>query len=139
MAFLQARGACMRLDKTQRRFLAGAVLGLAFFLIEAGVVEILLAMDDACRLQVSRLRLPTDPFAVCMAEWKWYLLRAISRGILWDGSPLASWLIMGGFYGLVGGLSAQFFRRRGIVVFLLAQAAVVAFLAGLGYVRQFVG
>jgi len=46
---------------------------------------------------------------------------------------------MGAFYGLVGGLSAQVFRRRGIVVFLLAQAAVVAFLAGLGYVRQFVG
>ncbi len=129
----------MRLDRTQRRFLAGAALGLALFLVEAGVVEILLAMDDACRLQVSRLRLPTDPFTVCMAEWKWYLLRAVSRGILWDGSPLLSWLIMGAFYGLVGGLSAQVFRRRGIVVFLLAQAAVVAFLAGLGYVRQFVG
>jgi len=132
----------LRLEPAQRRFLVGATLALAFFLIEAGIVEIALGKDEACRAQVARMRLPTDPFSVCLPEWKWHLLLAASRGAAWafssDASPFYGWLAMGVFYAVVGGVSAQVFRKWGFVAFLCVHAAAVALFAGLGFLRGFI-
>jgi len=131
-----------RLDKRAKIFLIGALLAAAVFLIEAGVAEILIAMDQECRASIASIRLAPDPFDVCASEWQWYLMRAMSRGIAWvinlDSAPIIGWLTMGLVYALIGGSVAQMFRGRGFVVFLIAQVGLVAALMGLGYFRQFI-
>jgi hypothetical protein len=132
----------MRFDTRSKIFIVGALLAGALFLIEAGVSEIMIAVDQECREAISSLRLAPDVFEVCGSEWQWYLVRATSRGISWvvneDSAPIIGWLSMGLIYSLLGGLSARYFRARGIIAFLLAQAGLIAALMGLGYFRQFI-
>jgi hypothetical protein len=132
----------LRLDGRARVFVIGALLAGALFLIEAGIAEILIAMDQECRASIASIRLAPDPFDVCASEWQWYLVRAISRGIPWvinpDSAPIIGWLMMGAIYALLGGISSQTFRGRGIIAFLIAQIGLVAALMGLGYFRQFI-
>lgn len=132
----------IRLDGRTKVFVLGALLAAALFLIEAGIAEILIAMDQDCRASISSVRLAPDPFQVCASEWQWYLVRALSRGIVWifnqDSAPFIGWITMGLIYSLVGGMSAQAFKGRGVVAFLIAQVGIVAALMGLGYFRQFI-
>jgi hypothetical protein len=132
----------LRLDGRARVFVIGALLAGALFLIEAGIAEILIAMDQECRASIASIRLAPDPFNVCAPEWQWYLVRALSRGIPWvinqESAPIIGWLSMGAFYAILGGISGQTFRGRGFIVFLIAQAGMVATLMGLGYFSQFI-
>lgn len=130
------------LGARERYFLIGAVLALALFLVEAGVAEILIGSDTACRLALSRQRLPPDPFTVCHPEWVWFMLRSVARGWAWlfntnTSLPLA-WISMGGYYALAGGISAQLDRRNSILLLIMIQIATIAIVAGLGYIRQFI-
>ena len=132
----------IRLDGRTKVFVLGALLAAAFFLIEAGIAEILIAMDQECRASIASVRLAPDPFQVCATEWQWYLVRALSRGVVWvinqDSTPFIGWITMGLIYSFVGGASAQTFRGRGGVAFLIVQIGMVAALMGLGYFRQFI-
>ncbi len=132
----------LKLDKRTKIFIVGALLAAALFLIEAGIAEILIAMDQECRLSIASIRLGPDPYDACASEWQWYLMRAMSRGIPWvlnlESAPLVGWVVMGLVYSLLGGTVAQLFRKQGIIVFLIAQTGLVAALMGLGYFRQFI-
>lgn len=132
----------LRLDSYTKVFLVGALLAGALFLVEAGIAEIFIAIDQECRASIASVRLAPDPFDVCGSEWQWYLSRATSRGIAWvinhESAPLLGWLTMGLVYSFVGGLSAQTFRDRGVVAFLIAQIGIIAALTGLGFFRQFI-
>lgn len=132
----------IRLDARTKVFIVGALFAGALFLVEAGIAEILIAIDQDCRASISSVRLAPDPFDVCASEMQWYLARATSRGIVWvvnrDSAPIVGWLTMGFIYALTGGLSAQTFRGKGIVAFLIAQVGIIAALTGLGYFRQFI-
>jgi hypothetical protein len=132
----------IRLDTRTRIFVIGALLAGAFFLIEAGIAEIMIAVDQECRASISSLRLAPDAFEVCDSEWKWYLVRATSRGIAWvinrESAPIIGWITMAFVYSVLGGVSAQMFRGRGIIAFLLIQVGMIAVLMGLGYFRQFI-
>jgi hypothetical protein len=131
-----------RLRQSELKWIVGAVLALALFLIEAGVAEILIGNDDACREALYRMRLAPDAFSACQPEWVWFMLRALSRGWPWfvkASSPAAlGWVVMGIYYAVLGGMSQQFSRRSGWIIFLAFQLATVAIIAGLGYVRQFI-
>ncbi len=132
----------LKLDQTQKTFLVGALLAVAFFLIAAGVVEIAIAIDQDCRDSVASVRLSPDPFTVCLPEWKYYGLRAASRGVVWslnpEAAPIFGWLVMGLIYAFLGGISAQVFGRKGIIVFLGLVIALVALISGLGYMKTFI-
>lgn len=132
----------LKLDQTQKMFLIGVLLAMAFFLITAGVVEIAIAIDQDCRDTVASVRLAPDPFTVCMPEWKYYALRAASRGVVWffnpEGSPILGWFVMGLIYAVLGGICAQVFARRGIITFLGLILAIVALIAGLAYMKTFI-
>lgn len=132
----------LKLDQTQKTFLMGALLAMAFFLIAAGVVEISIAIDQDCRDSVASVRLAPDPFTVCLPEWKHYGLRAASRGVVWvlnpEAAPILGWLVMGLIYAILGGISAQVFGRKGIIVFIGLVLAVVALISGLGYMKTFI-
>jgi hypothetical protein len=132
----------LKLDQTQKTFLIGALLAVAFFFIAAGIVEIAIGMDQECRDSVAAVRLSPDPFTVCLPEWKHYGLRAVSRGVVWafnpEASPIFGWLVMSLIYAVLGGISAQVFGRRGIIAFLGMFLALIALFAGIGFMKTFI-
>jgi len=132
----------LKLDQTQKTFLIGALLATAFFFIVAGIAEIAIAMDQECRDSVAAVRLSPDPFTVCLPEWKYYGLRAVSRGVVWafnpEAAPIFGWLVMSLIYAVLGGINAQAFGRRGIIAFLGIFLALIALFAGLGFMKTFI-
>ena len=130
------------LDRSQKKFLVGALLAMAFFLIAAGIAEIAIAVDQNCRDSWAVIRFSPDPFTVCLPEWKYYGLRAVSRGVAWvinpETSPFFGWLAMSIIYGFMGGVIAQGIKRQGILLFLGLFLAIVAMMAGLGYLMKFI-
>ena len=132
----------LKLDQTQKTFLIGALIAMAFFFIAAGIAEIAIAMDQECRDSVAAVRLSPDPFTVCLPEWKHYGLRAVSRGVVWtfstEAAPIFGWLVMSMIYAVLGGISAQVFGRRGIIAFLGMFLALLALFAGIGFMKTFI-
>jgi len=127
----------------QQRFLVGALLAMAFFLIEAGVAEIYLARDAQCQAMIDSLRIGFSSQDVCTPKWVVFMLGALSRGIvglLWPKAPsIFAWLSMGGFYAVLGGGCGQMSPRWGMLIYLAGHIMLVALLAGLGYLSQFIG
>lgn len=132
----------LKFDQTQKTFLIGALLAMAFFFIAAGIAEIAIAMDQECRDSAAAVRLSPDPFTVCLPEWKHYGLRAVSRGVVWafspETTPIFGWLVMSLIYAVLGGICAQVFGRRGIIAFLGIFLALIALFAGLGFMKTFI-
>ena len=126
----------------QRQFLVGALLAAAFFLVEAGVAEIYLARNDQCQAMIDNLRIGFGSQDVCMPDWVVFMLGAVSRGfvgLLWPKAPsIFAWLSMAGFYAGLGGGCGQISPRWGILVYLAGHIMLVAILAGLGYLSQFI-
>jgi hypothetical protein len=122
--------------------MVGALFAAAFFLVEAGIAEILLANHAQCEAMVSNMRLRYGLQEVCTPEWVVYMLNAISRGIvglIWPEVPaFMAWLTMGGLYAIAGGGCGQLSPRWGVVIYLAGHIALVALLAGLGYISQFI-
>lgn len=139
---VKAKRSKMRVSD-QQRFLIGALLATAFFLIEAGVAEIYLARDAQCQAMIDNLRIGFSSQDVCMPKWVVFMLGALSRGIvglLWPKAPsILAWLSMGGFYAVLGGGCGQMSSRWGILIYLAGHIMLVALLAGLGYLSQFIG
>jgi hypothetical protein len=131
-----------RLDKNQRRAVLGALLAASFFLVEAGVIEIILGVDQECRRSIRSLRLAPDPFTACMPEWEWLFLNAASRGFVWllnqAASALLAGLIMGVVYSIIGAACAYLFRGRGVLAYLVIHLSIVAGVAGLSYLGQYI-
>jgi hypothetical protein len=131
-----------KLSSIQRRALLGALIAASFFLIEAGVIEILLGLDQDCRRTVASLRLAPDPFSACMPEWEWMFMHSASRGFLWLFSPsspaLLASIIMGLVYSIIGAFSATTFKSKGILVFLAVHTFLVTTIAGLSYLGRFI-
>ena len=125
-----------------QRFMVGALFAAAFFLVEAGVAEILISNNARCEAMVSGMRLRFGVQDVCTPDWVVYMLGAISRGILgviFPGAPaFLAWLTMGGIYALAGGGCGQLSPRWGVAIYLAGHIALVALLAGLGYISQFI-
>jgi hypothetical protein len=126
----------------QRRALVGALVAASFFLIEAGVIEIVLGLDQGCRSAVGSLRLAPNPFSVCIPEWEWMFLHSASRGLLWLFNPsspaLVAGIVMGVVYSIVGAFCATMFKTKGIFVYLAVHAFLVATIAGLSYLSRYI-
>ena len=122
--------------------MVGALFAAAFYLVEAGVAEILLANNAQCEAMVFNLRLRFGLQEACTPEWAVYMLGAISRGIIGlilPGAPaLLAWLTMGAFYAVAGGGCGQTSSRWGVAIYLAGHITLVALLAGLGYISQFI-
>jgi len=131
-----------KLDQTQKTILVGALIAIAFFLVVAGITEIAITIDQDCRDAVLSVRLSPDPFTICLPEWKHYGLRAVSRGFVWlfdpEAAPIFGWMLMGFIYTLLGGISARVFGRQGVIAFLGSMLAIIAIIAGLGFMKKFI-
>ena len=121
--------------------LLGGILGAAFYLVQAGVAEIILSRNVACLARADQLRIGFLPGDICMPEWQELLLKGASHGvlgILLGGVPLLGRILTGGVYLLLGAVCSQFPRRLGWIVFILAGLFMVAVAALLSYLSQFV-
>ena len=125
-----------------RIFAIGFLLAAAFFLIEAGAAEIVLARRSDCVEQLGRMRLAPNPEQACMSEFQFFLARAVSRGVFVSADPEPSgaiaWPLMAGLYGLMGGALARMKPTRGIGVYLGVHMAVLMVLMSLDFLSQFI-
>jgi hypothetical protein len=132
----------LHLGRNERRILIGALIAAAFFLVEAGIIEIVLGLDQECREAAARIRLAPDPFSVCLPEWQWLFLHSASRGFLWlfnQATPaLLAGLTMAVLYSIIGAISVSIFRGHGVIAFLAIHIMIVASVAGLSYLSQYI-
>jgi hypothetical protein len=119
------------------RFLVGALLAAGLFLIEAGVADVLIAREMACRTEIDLLRWGQDLGELCTPAWVLPILSALSRGALdfqgSGGSISTLWFATGGFYALLGGLCGQIAAKWGAAIFLLIQLSSLAVITALGF------
>lgn len=121
--------------------LLGGIFGAAFYLIQAGIAEILLSRNVACLAHAGQLRIGFVSEEICMPEWQQLLLTGASNGVLGvllAGVPLIGRTLTGGVYFLLGAVCSQLPRRIGLIVFFLAGLFMVAITALLSYLSQFV-
>ena len=115
---------------------------MAFFLIAAGLSEVLLARNEVCLESLSEFRLAPDPNEVCMSEFMNFLMRSMSRGVIGILSPSTStfiaWPAMAVVYGLIGGGFAQLSLRWAIVGFLIVQIILLSVFMSVDYISQFI-
>jgi hypothetical protein len=132
----------LNLSKAQKTILVGALIAVAFFLIVAGIAEIAITIDQDCRDSALSVRLSPDPFSVCMPEWEYYALRAVSRGFVWlfspEAAPIFGWMVMALVYAILGGFYARTFRWQGVLAFIGSMLAIIAIVAGLGFMKRFI-
>lgn len=121
------------------RFMIGFLFALSFYLIEAGLAEVLLARNAACIESLTQYRLAPNPFEVCMSELGLFATHSVSRGFFGPDAPgIIAWPVMGMLYALAGGGLAQLSLRRAIAAFLVLQTIVVAIFTAVGYLSQFI-
>ncbi len=129
-------------DDRSQRFLIGFLFAMAFFLIEAGLAEVLLARNEVCLETLSEFRLAPDPSEVCMSEFEFFLARGLSRGAIGTLSPSTSafivWPVIAVFYGLIGGGFAQLSLRAAIGGFLIVQVILLMAFISVDYISQFI-
>lgn len=136
----------VRIEPTTRPFdvrliLLGGLLGAAFYLVQAGVAEIVLAENAACLARTEQLRIGFLPEEVCMPEWQRLLFQGATRGIpgvILRRVPLAGRALTAILYVLLGGVCSQLPRKMGLIVFLLSAVFMVAVAALLSYLAQFI-
>lgn len=132
----------IRFNRNQRRVLLGSLVAASFFLVEAGIIEIILGIDQNCRQSVGSIRLAPDPYSVCMPEWQWLFMHAASRGFVWlfnsTSSPLLGGLTMGVIYALTGAVSASIFKGRGWIVYVAIHLVLISSIAGLSYLSRYI-
>ncbi|GMR11483.1 MAG: hypothetical protein BMS9Abin28_2316 [Anaerolineae bacterium] len=129
-------------DDRSQRFLIGFLFAMAFFMIEAGVAEVLLARNEICLEALSEYRLAPDPNEVCMSEFEFFLARSLSRGAIGTLSPSTSafvaWPIIAVLYGLIGGGFAQLSLRAAIGGFLIVHVILLMAFMSVDYMSQFI-
>ena len=123
-------------------FLIGFLVAIAFFLVEAGIAEVLLSRNESCMEALSSFRLSPDPNQVCMSEFGFHLVRALSMGPASTFSPEASnlliWSLLAVVYGLVGGGFAQLSPRNAIVGYAILHLILLMIFTSTGYISQFI-
>ena len=125
-----------------RRFMIGLFLGIAFFLVEAGVAEVFLGRHEVCNRTSEQLRFSLGADSDCLDENSEVLLQSLSRGVFTLGSgntsAVLAWLIMSFFYGLAGGVCAQFKPIWGIGLFIGLHLLGVGILSFISYLSNFI-
>ena len=123
-------------------FLIGFLAAIAFFLVEAGIAEVLLSRNESCIEALSSFRLSPDPNQACMSEFGYHLVRALSIGpastFSLEASNLLIWPLLAVTYGLVGGGFAQLSLRNAIGGYAILHLILLMVFTSTGYISQFI-
>ena len=124
------------------RFLMGFLFTTAIFLIEIGISEIVLSDNLRCRETAQSARLALDPDVACLPEVIRYFFMVLSRGpfaiVGTQIQSLIAWFVTGSFYGVVGGLLAQFTPRMAIGIFLGVHIVLLAVMTILTFFSNYI-
>lgn len=128
------------------RFVLGAMLALALFLVEAGSAEVVLARDADCRAHEPPTRFGSIRQSVCLGPGEVAFLHSLSRGVdrpfaseVDPSLPWAAWVLNGALYAVLGGLSAQLPRLWGPALVVGFNVIIVSILTALRFLAPYVG
>ena len=117
------------------------MLGTAVFLVEAGVIEIVLRADRIC--QEARLANWAYNPSGCQAEPVRYYLQGLSRGVVGalrpDLPPAYGVLTMAAMVVVLSGLLGLVRLREAVPAFLVAEALAAFVFGMLGFMMQYLG
>lgn len=118
------------------------MLALALFSLEAGLAQIALARDDACRAAAPSLRVGPPGGTGCMSELVLAATRALALGpagpLLPEASILAAWALSGTVYSLVGAVCAQLTPGWAVGTYLGVHGFMLAAVAFLTFISRYV-
>lgn len=128
------------------RFVLGAMLALALFLVEAGLAEVMLARDADCRAHEPLPRFGSVRQSACLGTGEVALLGSLSRGVdrpfaseVDPSLPWVAWILNGALYAVLGGLSAQLPRLWGVALLLGLNAVLISIMTILRFLAPFIG
>ncbi len=125
------------------RLVVGALLATALFSLEAGLGQIALSRDAACREAAASLRLgPPEGGTGCLSELGLAATRSFGYGpggSLFPGAPL---ILMWGFgavvYAILGGVCAQWTLGWAAGTFLTIHVFLLGAVAFFSYISSYV-
>ena len=124
-----------------RRLLAAAMLGTAVFLVQAGVIEIVLRADRIC--QEARLANWAYRPRGCQAEPVRYLIQGLSRGFVGavrpNLPPAFGVLTMAAMMAVLAGLLGLLRPRQAVPAFLMAEVLAAFGFGMLGFMLVYLG
>ena len=125
-----------------RQFFIGFLLGMAVYLVEAGIAELFIAQNAHCIEEAGRIRFGPAPRLICYSEYVVILLNTFSHGLgslfVSDTSPLTGFILASLIYGVLGGLAAQLPRRWGVVIFVIGNLLLVFVVSSIRYLSGFI-
>lgn len=123
------------------RLIVGALLGAAVFMLEAGLGQIALHREVACREALASQRIGA-PEASCLPEVGVAATRSLAFGpggrLFPDSAPLAAWLFSAGVYAALGAVCAQLTPGWGVGVFLGMHALLLGAVTFFTYIAKYV-
>lgn len=123
------------------RVIVGALLGAALFAVEAGLGQIALGRDAACRQAEAAQRLPA-PETNCLPETGSALARSLTYGpggrVFPTAAPWVAWIASAGLYALLGGVCAQLTLGWAVGTFLGVHLMLVGAVAFFTYIAKYV-
>lgn len=119
----------------------GALLGAALFLLEAGIGQIALSRDAACREAAATLRLGS-PEMMCLPEFGLAATRSLAfgpGGRVFPGSPPAvAWGFSTALYAALGAACALLSVGWSVGTFLSIHALLLGMVAFFTYIARYV-
>lgn len=124
------------------RFILGFLFVLAFFLVEIGISEIVLVNDAQCREAARSGKLVLDPYDACLPEVLYHFFNVLSRGpfaIIAAGVEATfAWFVTGTFYGLIGGILAQFTPRFALGVWFGVHLGSLILMTAIAFISNYI-
>jgi len=136
----------VRLPRRRRlwaeRFLIGAMLALASFSLEAGLGQIALARDAACRAEASTQRVGPPGGTGCLSDFLVAGIQSLARGpagaLNREAPILLAWASSAFVYALLGGVCAQLTAGWAVGTYLSVHSFMLAAVAFLSYIAPYV-
>jgi hypothetical protein len=125
------------------RLVVGALLATALFSLEAGLGQIALSRDAACREAASSLRLgPPEAGTGCLPELGLAATRSLGYGpggaLFLDAPLLLAWGFSAGAYAILGGVCAQLTLGWAAGTFLTIHFILLGTVAFFSYISSYV-
>ena len=130
-----------RQARWMERVVVGALLGAALFLLEAGIGQIALGRDAACREAAATLRVGS-PDTMCLPEIGLAAARSLGFGpggrLFPEAPPAVAWGFSAALYAALGAVCALLTFGWALGTFLSINAFLVGAVAFFTYISRYI-